>query len=247
MTHGVHPGGGAVRPSRIGGFLLALLTIPAFGAMAQAPSRPNAGVHYVYLIRHGAYDRDSTTDDVTGNGLNALGHRQAHLIGARLAALPVSPATFVSSALRRARETAADMAVEMKRTPTQDSLLSECTPMSSRPDFMRNHSPEAIAECDSQLVHAWARYMTPTPEADRHDVLVCHGNVIRWFVSRAMSGDPRHWDTMDIGNGSLTILSVRSDGTTRLVMFSDVGHLPVTEQSWTGRGAGWARPVPGMR
>jgi hypothetical protein len=30
-------------------------------------------------------------------------------------------------------------------------------------------------------------------------------------------------------------------------MFSDVGHLPLTEQSWTGRGAGWGAPDTRMR
>ena len=236
-----------MRHPRIGLILLALLTLEAPGVLAQAPARPNPGIHYIYLVRHGAYDRDSTVDEVTGNGLNALGHRQAHLIGARLAALPVTPTTFVSSALRRARETATDMGVEMKRTPTQDSLLSECTPASIRADGTGNRSSDPATHCDSTLVLAWAKYMTPAAQADRHDVLVCHGNVIRWFVSRALAGDPGHWRDMDIGNGSLTILAVRPNGTTRLVMFSDVGHLPLSEQSWSGRGAGWGAPETPMR
>ncbi len=104
---------------------------------------------------------------------------------------------------------------------------------------MRGHSPESIARCDSNLSIAWARFMRPTPEADTHDVLVCHGNVIRWFVSRAMSGDTRRWADMDIGNASISLIAVRPDGTTRLVMFSDVGHLPVEKQTWSGRGGGW--------
>ena len=108
---------------------------------------------------------------------------------------------------------------------------------------MRNHTPEDIALCDSNLAAAWAKYMTPSPAADRHDILVCHGNVIRALVCRAVTGDSRHWHAMDIGNASLTILAVRPDGTTRLIMFSDVGHLPLDRQSWTGKGAGWG-PKP---
>jgi serine/threonine-protein phosphatase PGAM5 len=83
----------------------------------------------------------------------------------------------------------------------------------------------------------------PTPDADRHDILVCHGNVIRWFVSHALNGDPRRWPWMEIANGSLTILSVRPDGTARLVCFSDVGHLPLPKQTWSGKGAGWGAPA----
>ena len=124
-------------------------------------------------------------------------------------------------------------------TPAADSLIHECTPASARADLMRSHSPESVALCDSNLTAAWARYMRPTPEADTHDVLVCHGNVIRWMVSRALVGDAMHWPRMEIGNGSLTVLAVRPDGSVRLVTFSDVGHLPAEVQTWTGKGAGW--------
>src|SRR6185436_12308503 len=111
-----------------------------------------------------------------------------------------------------ARETADDMGVAMKMTPVRDSLIAECTPTSERADVMKGEKPEDVAACDAQLAAAWAKYMTPTPEGDRHDVLVCHGNVIRWFVSHALGADPR-WLRMEIGNGSMTILSVRPDGT----------------------------------
>ena len=82
------------------------------------------------------------------------------------------------------------------------------------------------------------------PDSDRHEILVCHGNVIRWFVSRVVGGDPVHWPTMEIANGSITIIAVHADGTARLVMFSDVGHLPVSKQTWTGKGAGWGASGP---
>jgi len=219
--------------------LMALIAFPARAAVAQETPRPAAGVHYVYLIRHGMYDRDRDVDEVVGNGLNALGHEQARLIGARLAALPVRPASLIGSTYRRARETAEDIGAILKMTPLSDSLIHECGPASDRQD---GDAEEAL--CDSNLVAAWAKYMTPSPEADRHDVLVCHGNVIRWFVSRAVHGDPRRWPWMEAANGSLTILSVRPDGTFRLVCFNDVGHLPLAKQTWSGKGAGWGAAKP---
>ena len=208
-------------------------------AAADAPKPP--GVHYVYLIRHGIYDPDPdrNVDDVVANGLNALGHEQARLIGARLRALPIKPASLVSSTYRRARETAEDIGRALGLEPTLDSLLHECTAASERADYTRNYSAAEVAACDSNMAWAWAKYMTPTPDADRHDVLACHGNVIRWMVSRALNGDASHWPRMDIGNGSLTILAVRPDGGVRLVCYSDVGHLPVPKQTWSGKGAGW--------
>lgn len=224
---------------------LILFLVSALPALAADPPKPGAGIHYVYLIRHGIYDPDTSrnADDVVTNGLNALGHEQAGLIGARLAALPVRPSALVSSDYRRARETAEDIGRLLGKEPVADTLIHECAPSSDRADYMRNHSPAEVAACDSNLARAWAKYMVPSPSADRHDVLVCHGNVIRWFVSRALTGDPRRWPWMEIANGSLTILAVRPDGTTRLVCFSDVGHLPPPKQTWTGKGAGWGAPA----
>jgi len=234
-----------VRFVRLAGIPCALLTLALFAppARSQQPA-PGGGIHYIYLIRHGDYTRDRSTDEVSGNGLNALGHEQAKLLGARLAALPVKPASLVTSNYKRARETADDIGQALGMTPTVDSLLHECNFTSDRPDYMRNDTRAEIAACDSNFAHAWAKYMVPTPQRDRHDVLVCHGNVIRTFVSRLVCGDSRHWPTMEIGNGSLTVLAVRADGRMKLVCFSDVGHLPVAQQTWTGHGAGWGTPAP---
>lgn len=220
------------------------LSAAAFAAAPAAPAAPPAtpapkGVRTIYLIRHGIYDRDDKVDDRVGNGLNALGREQAALIGARLAALPVHLNTLVSSTLLRARETADLMAPAMHMSVVRDSLLSECTPTTTRLDYMKDQTPEEIAGCDAQLNAAWAMYVRPSPEADTHDVLVCHGNVIRWFVARALGMDTKQWANFDIGNCSLTVIYVRPDGTTRLAVFSDVGHLPVEKQTWAGRGGGW--------
>lgn len=72
-----------------------------------------------------------------------------------------------------------------------------------------------------------------------HDVLVCHGNVIRWFVSRVLSGNGRLWRGMAIANASIAVIAVRADGSTRVAAFSDTGHIPADKQTWTGDGAGW--------
>lgn len=226
-----------------------LLVFLLLAGLAACMSPPHAGderqtgqgTHYLYLIRHGLYDRDPNADDRVGNKLNALGHEQSRLVGARLAALPVKIASLVSSDFSRARETAEDIGAALGMAPVLDSLIHECTPRSTSTDTRER--PEDIALCESNLGAAWAKYVRPMPEADRHDVLVCHGNVIRWLVSRTLGMDPKRWLAMEIANGSLTVISVRPDGTTRLVLFSDVGHLPVEKQTWTGRGAGWA-PTP---
>jgi serine/threonine-protein phosphatase PGAM5 len=224
---------------------LSLMLLAVTPALAADPPQPGTGIHYVYLIRHGIYDPDPdrNADDVVANGLNALGHEQARLIGERLHALPIRPAALVASPYRRARETAEDMGRVLSMKPLPDTLIHECTPTSDRADLMKSSTAQELAACDSNLARAWVKYMVATPDSDRHDILVCHGNVIRWFVSRALAGDARRWAWMEAANGSMTILSVRPDGTTRLVCFNDVGHLAVAKQTWTGKGAGWGAPA----
>jgi len=219
------------------GWMIVLLAAAAIGRAAAAPVAP--GVRYLYLVRHGAYDRDEHADDLTANGLNARGREQARLIGARLARLPVRIESLVSSDYTRARETADVVGRALRMAPARDSMLRECTPSAERASLMKSEKPEDVARCDAQLAAAWARYARPSPAADAHDVLVCHGNVIRWFASRALGADPRRWSRMDIANASLTVIAVRADSSIRLVSFSDVGHLPPARQTWTGSGAGW--------
>jgi len=215
---------------------LALAVSIAHGA---EPPRPATGVRYLYLIRHGDYDRDDRADDRVGNGLNALGREQARLVGRRLARLPVRMTSLVSSDFTRARETADIVGRALAMTPARDSLLHECTPPGDRAGAARDTADASEAPCESNLMAAWARYARPSPAADAHDVLICHGNVTRWFVCRALGASTRRWRAMDIGNASITVIAVRADSTTRLVLFSDVGHLPVAKQTWSGRGAGW--------
>ena len=82
---------------------------------------------------------------------------------------------------------------------------------------------------------AFDKYFVPSRDStDRHDVLVCHGNVIRYFVTRSLRVDTLSWLQMSIGNCSLTIIRVRADGSTQLVAYSDVGHLPANLQTRTG-------------
>ena len=224
-------------------FLLVLLSLVlilgSIGELARAAVPAPPGTRYVYLIRHGMYDRVDSLDDRTANGLNPLGREQARLLGERLRGLPVRPRLLVTSGLTRARETGDELGRVLGVASTRDSLLEECSPPALTDSASTDSDRAESAACAAQLEAAWARYMRPSVEADAHDFLICHGNVIRWFVTRALHADPQRWITMSIGNASLTILAIRKDGSARLLMYSDVGHIPVDKQTWTGSGPGW--------
>ncbi len=66
---------------------------------------------------------------------------------------------------------------------------------------------------------------TPPPAATV-DILVCHGNVIRYFVCRALQFPPDAWLRFEMYNGSMTHLYVRPSGRVGIQTMNDAGYMP---------------------
>jgi len=188
----------------------------------------------IYLVRHGEYDSADPRDPKLGKALAPIGIAQARLLGARLRALPVHFTSFRASPLTRARQTAEILAQDLPGLELSiDPLLEECTPPTRRSEIQNEERPEALALCRAQLERLFAEWFKPTPEAERNDLLVAHGNVIRYLVTRALGVDPTAWLEMSIANASLTLIRVEPDGRFKVLAVGDAGHLPASLQ--TGR------------
>ena len=230
--------------------LAAVLLSPWLSAQARAsapPASPGlipgtaplAGVRTIYLVRHGAYDIDDPRDEAVGRGLLPLGVAQARLAGDRLRALPFAFDSIVASPLTRARETAEVIADELSAGRADagkidiDPDLAECTPPTRRSDIMEREKAEDLAACRAQLERLAERLLVPVapPGGDRHELVVAHGNVIRWLVTRALDVDRAAWLGMSIGHASITVLSVDAKGMVRVIAVGDVGHLSPGMQS----------------
>jgi len=196
------------------------------GWTADQP-RKSDGVRTVYLIRHGEYDSDDESDPTVGRALIPLGVAQARLVGARLRGMPVTFTSLHSSTMTRARQTAAVIGEEFPDLSLQSSaLISECTPPTRRKDIMEGETPEDLEACTRQLEEAFPVYFSPSPEADSNDIVVCHGNVIRYFVTKALGVETEAWLGMSIANCSLTVITVEADGSMKVLSYSDSGHIP---------------------
>lgn len=186
----------------------------------------------LYLIRHGFYDYHDERDPEVGKALLPLGIAQARLVGSRLRSLPVDFSALYSSTFTRARETAFVIGQEFETLEVIESpLLSECTPATWREDIMAECDSAEVAACEEQLEAAFARFFVPSEDGPRHEILACHGNVIRYFVTRVLGVDTMSWLRMSIGNCSLTIVRVNADGTMKLLAYGDVGHIPPNLQT----------------
>ena len=57
-------------------------------------------------------------------------------------------------------------------------------------------------------------------------MLVAHGNVIRYLVTKALGVDTTAWLEMSVHHASLTVIRVEPDGRFKVIAVGDSGHLP---------------------
>jgi serine/threonine-protein phosphatase PGAM5 len=190
------------------------------------------GSRYLYLIRHGQYDYEDERDPDVGKALVPLGIAQARLVADRLSSFPGKMTSLRSSTMTRARQTALVIGESFSGLELEQSrLLRECTPPTWRKDVVADVDSVEMSECVEQLEEAYAEFFVPSPDLDRHEIVVCHGNVIRYFVTKVLGVDTMAWLGMSIGNCSVTVVRIDANGRMKLLMYGDVGHIPVNLQT----------------
>lgn len=196
----------------------------------------NMASRLIYLVRHGQYQRLSP-DDLDGNarveqairvdgGLTPLGIEQAKLTAQRLKAYPIS--AIYSSSLPRAIQTAEIIAQELPNIPLKSTrILWECIPCipPSLAKFFLEAPLEEVEQGRKQAEGAYSRYFKQARGEDKHEVIVGHGNLIRYFVSRVLEAEPETWDKMLIYNCGVSQVEI-SHRWTGVVYHNHTGHLP---------------------
>lgn len=196
------------------------------------------------LVRHGQYDQSGERDEE--HILTALGRKQADVTGQRLALLyarylkrtdvdgkeVTDKRNFrlVKSSMSRATETA-NIILQHLPSDIQHSscdLIREgppCPPEPPLPDW--KVEPHEFAQEGARIEAAFRKYFhraEPSQENTTVDVLVCHGNVIRYFVCRALQLDPAAWLRLGVHNGSITVLVIKPSGRVSLLELGGAGH-----------------------
>jgi serine/threonine-protein phosphatase PGAM5 len=211
---------------------LSLALALALGASAAtlAETSPAPAAKTIVLVRHGHYDADPAAGEL-GPGLTPLGVAQARLAGARLAGLPLAFDAFLASPLTRAHETARLIADDLGLPPEVTPALAECTPPTWRTADVADETPEAMAACAAKLDQLFAERFRPAAGAERRELLVCHGNVIRYLVTKALGVETKAWLEMSVGHASLTVVRVEPSGKFKVIAVGDVGHVPPNLQT----------------
>ncbi|VDO19736.1 unnamed protein product [Heligmosomoides polygyrus] len=204
----------------------------------------------IILIRHGQYFLDTDKKNLT-----PLGREQAALLGKRLAESGMKFDSLVMSTMTRATETAEiilELFPNLKRTSC--SLIEEGPPyppvpavdhwkpplavgvlLRRREDRVRlpsTYTPRTTVS-KGGLLRRHIHRAPPSQKEDSYEIIVCHANVIRYFVCRALQFPPEGWLRMSLGNCSITWLVVRPSGRVSLRSLGDIGHLPPSKVSFT--------------
>ena len=173
------------------------------------------GTRTLIFLRHGQYDAE------TGGLLTVLGREQARLAGTYLQNLKFD--LVWSSTLPRARETAdivSDHLGGMKVRHT--GLLREglYTKVEGY-DVPASERREDRARADA----AYAKIVRMS-RTDRTELVVCHGNLIRYFMCRVLHTPIAKWLRMTTSHCGLSRVVVRDTGAVRVVSYNETSHLP---------------------
>ncbi len=181
----------------------------------------------IVLVRHGNYEADPAIEEKIGPPLSPIGVAQAHLAGAALLQLPVHFDHLYVSPMQRARNTAAVIAEDFpgRGFEVLDDL-AECTPPTRRTEITKHEKPADLADCQKQLDRVFTRFFKPATAGDQADMLVCHGNVIRYLTTRALGVDTAAWLEMSVSHASITTMRIEADGRIKVIAIGDVGHIP---------------------
>jgi len=206
-------------------------------------AKPKAS-RILVLVRHGQYNLDGKED--SERYLTELGKKQADLTGARLHDLykhyvtsnqdengnEVKPRVrLVKSSMTRATETGDIIHKHLADIPIEScDLIREGAPCMPEPPIESwTPDPWEFFQEGARIEAGFRKHVHRADASQTEtsvDILVCHGNVIRYFVCRALQLDPAAWLRMNVHNGSITVIAVRPSGRVSVSQVGEAGHFP---------------------
>ncbi|WP_330275192.1 histidine phosphatase family protein [Lentzea sp. NBC_00516] len=188
---------------------------------------------HLYVVRHGAADPFGE--------LTSTGEQQVHLLGKRLAHLPIDAVWH--SPLSRAASTAQILGEHLPNAPVGEApeLVDHiphvpATPPPAWAGFFDGFDATEAAAGAHLAESLTTRFAHPT-ETESHEVLVTHAYQVAWLVRHALDAPADRWLAMSCGNTALTALQFRDGTPPTLLLYNDMSHLPA-ELRWTGFGPG---------
>ncbi|XP_063285532.1 serine/threonine-protein phosphatase PGAM5, mitochondrial-like [Pelobates fuscus] len=164
----------------------------------------------------------------------STGREQASLTGQRLALLASEGNNFsciIYSSLTRSTETADIISQNLPDIKMcSSSLLHEGPPIRPVPAESKWIPDLSYFKDGPRIEAAFRKYILradPEQTKDSYEIIVCHDNVIRYFVCRALQLPPEAWLRLPLYHGSITKLVIKpDDDDVSLKMLGDAGFMP---------------------
>ena len=118
---------------------------------------------------------------------------------------------------------------QVQQEPLVTNLLAEGAPCPPEPPHATWAPEPAEFFADGARIEAGFRKFFYRPKNDQqdttHELLVCHGNVIRYCTLRALQLPPEAWLRLSHANCAMTVVRISAGGHCSLESFGDAGHL----------------------
>lgn len=188
----------------------------------------------IIFIRHGQYKSNPEK-------LTKLGQLQAMRTAQTLKAF--KSAKLYCSSMPRAQETAGLISGKIRLNVTVKDFFRESL-LPGTAEFhkyiTKNLDRKEKAKFMKKIRAAQKKadqafdFLFQKPKSGQNvEVVVAHGNVIRYWVCKALKIDSKKWTSMDVSHASLTTIRMSESGNFVLLGFSDIGHLPHRMRTYT--------------
>ncbi|VWU50651.1 phosphoglucomutase-2 [Hepatocystis sp. ex Piliocolobus tephrosceles] len=184
----------------------------------------------IILVRHGQYEKKNRNDE-NSKKLTKEGCKQAEITGKKLKDILHNKKVSViyHSDLIRAKETAQIVSNYFPdATLINDPNLNEGVPFLPDPLYSNSKFDSNKIKRDNKRINkAYETYFyQPSGDEDEYQLIICHGNVIRYFLCRALQLPLFAWLRFSSYNCGITWLVLDDEGSVILREFGSVSHLP---------------------
>jgi len=194
--------------------------------------KPRSGYRDIYLVRHGQYHvKEKKREDKL---LTELGHKQAQATGEWFRSRGIKPTEFIISTMPRAKQTAENILTEMgdlvqENTIHRTEMIEEGAPPTApvpKRKYYESDDYKRYLHADGSRIEAGFRKYIHRGYASEQDenqvaIIVCHANVIRYFLMRLMQVDGEAWLRFGLNHGSVTHVRIFGNGDVRVYTMGD--------------------------
>jgi len=185
------------------------------------------------LIRHGDYHKGDRKSENYGH-LNEKGVEQARQAGARLKELiegGLKVDKFIVSTMPRAQESFEAISESVDTSEIEvirSDVITEGYPCVPDPPSSNRRTEHQVWEDGARFEAGFRKlFRRPTGchDDDKYYVVVCHANLIRFLVMRALQLPEQAWLRFSLKNASFTQVDVYESGKVSVLNFGEQAHV----------------------